>query len=91
MRRPGRLRLRLGSRQTYERTGERVKPMCPLLPNDDEQMDDEQVFGRATSAPPERFNRRKTTQRVLARARRSRSNEMAKRGMHQRRNKRATW
>jgi hypothetical protein len=65
--------------------------MCPELPFDDEVVDGEQLFGRGSSAPPERFNRRKAIQRTKTRARRSRSNEMAKRGMHQRRNKRVAW
>jgi hypothetical protein len=65
--------------------------MCPELSFDDEAMDGEQLFGRGNSTPPERFNRRKAIQRTKARARRSRSNEMAKRGMHQRRNKRPAW
>jgi hypothetical protein len=66
--------------------------MCPELPLDDDVMNDgEQYFGRANSTPPERFNRRKAIQRTKVRARRSRSNEMAKRGIHQRRNKRVAW
>jgi hypothetical protein len=46
---------------------------------------------RSACTPPESFNRRKTSQRTRKRARRSRSNDMAKRGMHQRRNKRSAW
>jgi hypothetical protein len=65
--------------------------MCPQLPFDDDVIDGEQNFGRANTTPPERFNRRKSIQHTKARARRSRSNEMAKRGMHQRRNKRLAW
>jgi hypothetical protein len=65
--------------------------MCPELPFDDEVVGGEELFGRGSSAPPERFNRRKAIQRTKTRARRSRSNEMAKRGMHQRRNKRVAW
>jgi hypothetical protein len=65
--------------------------MCPELPFDEDVMDGEQFFGRSNTTPPERFNRRKTIQRTKARARRSRSNEVAKRGIHQRRNKRLAW
>jgi hypothetical protein len=36
-------------------------------------------------------NRRAKTQQVRKRASRNRSNEVAKRGMHQRRNKRVSW
>jgi hypothetical protein len=46
---------------------------------------------RIRSAPPERFNRRKASQRTRKRARRGRPTDMAKRGMHQRRNKRSAW
>jgi hypothetical protein len=65
--------------------------MSLLLPIDDDLSEEEQAFGRAGAAPPERFHRRKVTQRARMRARRSRTNEMAKRGIHQRRNKRTTW
>jgi hypothetical protein len=40
---------------------------------------------------PERLRRRKLSARPKMRARRSRSNEMAKRGIHQRRSKRSAW
>jgi hypothetical protein len=60
-----------------------------LLPID--EFGDEQSAGRVGNTPPERFHRRKPASRVKMRARRSRSNEMAKRGMHQRRNKRLSW
>lgn len=46
---------------------------------------------RRGSVPPERVNRQKVSARIQKRARRSRSNEVAKRGMHQRRNKRISW
>jgi hypothetical protein len=66
--------------------------MCPNLLNDlTEAIEDKELAGRIGTAPPERFNRRKPSQRTRKRARRSRSNEMAKRGMHQRRNKRSAW
>ena len=65
--------------------------MCPSLPLDEESMDGEQIFGRGSTVPPERFNRRKPVQRTKARARRTRTNDMAKRGMHQRRNKKVAW
>jgi hypothetical protein len=47
--------------------------------------------GRAAPGRPESFNRRKADTRTRKRARRSRANEMAKRGMHRRRNKRTAW
>jgi hypothetical protein len=66
--------------------------MAPNLWNElTETIECEELAGRNASSPPESFNRRKTTQRTRKRARRSRSNEMAKRGMHQRRNKRSGW
>ena len=52
---------------------------------------EEELDGRRGIVPPERFNRRKAASRVRKRARRGRANEVAKRGMHQRRNKRASW
>lgn len=50
--------------------------------------DDEVNGGRPA---PERLNRRPKPQQQPKRARSSRSNDAAKRGMHQRRNKRAAW
>jgi hypothetical protein len=44
-----------------------------------------------TRNAPEHINRRSKAAFVPKRARRNRSNEAAKRGMHQRRNKRAAW
>jgi hypothetical protein len=40
---------------------------------------------------PELSNRRGRSAHVRKRARRNRSNDVAKRGMHQRRNKRSSW
>lgn len=66
--------------------------MCPLMPTEFNELgEEEELAGRRESVPPESFNRRKAVQRTRKRAQRSRSNEMAKRGMHQRRNKRAGW
>jgi hypothetical protein len=66
--------------------------MFPVLPTDcDELGGDDERMGRRSIASLERFNRRKPAQRTRKRARRSRTNEMAKRGMHQRRNKRVAW
>jgi hypothetical protein len=45
---------------------------------------------RRGSGPPERSNR-SAAGRVQKRARRTRSNDVAKRGMHQRRKKRIAW
>ena len=53
--------------------------------------DTNEIDGERTNMPPERFNRRSLKRRVEKRARRSRSNDTAKRGIHQRRNKRAAW
>jgi hypothetical protein len=44
-----------------------------------------------SSGPPERANRNNLSRRVQKRARRTRSNDTAKRGMHRRRNKRIAW
>ncbi len=44
---------------------------------------------RATGSPPKSFRRRQSIQRTNKRARRNRANDVARRGMHQRRNKRA--
>lgn len=52
---------------------------------------EEELAGRRGIAPPDRFNRRKVTTRTRKRARRNRAVEVAKRGMHQRRNKRSGW
>jgi hypothetical protein len=66
--------------------------MCPLLPVDDDPLcEPDEVAERARGAPPRRFHRGGPMQRVRVRARRSRSNEPARRGMHQRRNRRITW
>jgi hypothetical protein len=65
--------------------------MCPFVTADvDEYGDGEELTGRAGAVGPVRANRRKTT-RVRTRARRNRATEVARRGMHQRRNKRAAW
>jgi hypothetical protein len=53
--------------------------------------DDENESGRSEMSHPERFRTRRPSRRPKMRARRSRSNEMAKRGIHQRRNKRSAW
>lgn len=52
---------------------------------------EEDLAGRRGTTPPDRFNRRKVASRVRKRARRGRAGESAKRGMHQRRNKRVNW
>lgn len=66
--------------------------MCPTTPIGSEGLDaDEAESGQGGVAHPERHRRRKVSTRPKMRARRSRSNEMAKRGMHQRRNKRSAW
>jgi hypothetical protein len=66
--------------------------MFPLVPtNPDEPGDDDEAAGRSGTSAPERFHRRKPAQRTRKRARRSRTTEMAKRGIHRRRNKRVAW
>jgi hypothetical protein len=62
-----------------------------VLPSDEEFDGEDQEAARSGAIPPERFHRSKPTRRIKMRARRSRSNDMAKRGMHQRRNKRPSW
>jgi hypothetical protein len=57
----------------------------------DDSNADEDGNGRYGLSRPERLRRRKVSARPKMRARRSRSNEMAKRGIHQRRNKRSAW
>jgi hypothetical protein len=52
---------------------------------------EEELAERRGNLSPERFNRRKVASRLRKRARRGRASEVAKRGMHQRRNKRASW
>jgi hypothetical protein len=54
---------------------------------------EEELAGQRGIAAPERFNRRKVASpsRVRKHARRGRANAVAKRGMHQRRNKRVSW
>jgi hypothetical protein len=52
---------------------------------------DDDEGGRNASTHPERLRQQRPSRRPKMRARRSRSNEMAKRGIHQRRNKRRTW
>jgi hypothetical protein len=64
--------------------------MTPTWRDDWDELDGE-LAERRGSAPPERANRQKLAARTQKRARRSRSNEVAKRGMHQRRNKRISW
>ncbi len=56
-----------------------------------ELINEEVLAPKTGSVPPESFNQRKDAKRTRKRARRSRSNEMAKRGIHQRRNKRSAW
>jgi len=66
--------------------------MAPAWRLDLDELDDEGGLPeRRAGGPPERLNSRSANRRVQKRARRSRSNEIAKRGMHQRRNKRVSW
>jgi len=65
--------------------------MTPSHGNDNEQFDDEQDAGSRRGGPPELGRRQSNTSQVRKTARRNRSNDVAKRGMHQRRNKRMAW
>jgi hypothetical protein len=65
--------------------------MGPYLLTELMELSENEEFAGRGCMPPESFNRRKTSQRTRKRARRSRSNDMAKRGIHQRRNKRSAW
>jgi hypothetical protein len=65
--------------------------MCPTTPLGFEGLDAGEDESERGATRPERYRRRKLSARPKMSARRSRSNEMAKRGMHQRRNKRSAW
>jgi hypothetical protein len=66
--------------------------MSPATPiGFDELNEDDEQFGRREMVHPESYRRRVPSKRPKMRARRSRSNEMAKRGIHQRRSKRTNW
>lgn len=66
--------------------------MSPATPIGFDGLNEEEVEpGRSEMAHPESTRRERPSRRPKMRARRSRSNEMAKRGMHQRRNKRSNW
>jgi hypothetical protein len=64
--------------------------MRPFTTELSEPEGEDELAGRQ-AVPPDLFNRRKPAQRTRKRAKRSRANNMAKRGMHQRRNKRVAW
>jgi len=63
--------------------------MTPTWRDELDDLDGE-LSDRRSSVPPERLNRPAAGGKQQ-RARRSRSNEVAKRGMHQRRKKRIAW
>jgi hypothetical protein len=65
--------------------------MTPTLRFDYDDIEGEEQRGARRNAAPELNNRRAKTQQVRKRASRNRSNDVAKRGMHQRRNKRVSW
>ena len=66
--------------------------MCPHLPTDVDEQDDEGLSEREIGSRPERSNRPSASRRVKMRApRRNRAADMARRGIHQRRNKRTGW
>lgn len=57
----------------------------------DDMDEDGDVSTSRRGTTPERSNRRSQSHASQKRARRNRSNEVAKRGMHQRRNRRVSW
>lgn len=64
--------------------------MSPTWRDDVDEFEGE-FTERRSSVPPERMSRNRAIGRTQKRAKRSRSNDVAKRGMHQRRNKRISW
>lgn len=62
--------------------------MSPTWRDEFDELENEAAERR--SGPPERSNR-PAAGRAQKRARRTRTNDVAKRGMHQRRNKRIAW
>lgn len=65
--------------------------MAPGMRFDAEDFDDSEEAGSRRGASPERANRQRPGEPLRKPARRHRTNEVAKRGMHQRRNKRMSW
>ena len=66
--------------------------MTPSLRFDFDDPDgDEELAGSRRASAPELSNRRVRSQQVRKQARSNRSNDVAKRGMHQRRNRRVAW
>ncbi len=67
--------------------------MRPSLSTDFDEEENEVRFERDLESRPERANRPNASRRVRVRAaaKRNRSNDVAKRGMHQRRRKRFSW
>lgn len=65
--------------------------MTSALPVDFNELDEGDGWAGGRAAPPERLNRTRTNGRTRKRAHSNRSNDVAKRGMHKRRNKRMSW
>jgi hypothetical protein len=66
--------------------------MRPFIPTEFNEDDDAIGSERDLESHPERSNRPNASRRVRMQAtRRNRSNEVARRGMHQRRRKRFSW
>lgn len=66
--------------------------MRPYVTGEFEQESDELYSDRDPESRPERSNRpNAASRRVKMRAKRNRSNDVARRGMHQRRRKRFSW
>lgn len=65
--------------------------MAPGKRYDVEEFDDSDETGARRNVAPDLSNRRTHETVPRTRARRNRTNEVAKRGMHRRRNKRMSW
>ena len=66
--------------------------MRPHLPTDFDEEEENELSERELESRPERSNRPNASRRVRMRAtRRNRSDDVARRGVHQRRNKRFNW
>jgi hypothetical protein len=70
------------------------KRATPMRPPQFKEYDDEnnEMFSERDESRPDRINRPNASRRVKLRAsRRNRANDAARRGIHQRRNKRFSW
>ena len=65
--------------------------MSSAMRFESDEHEDDDLSGARRNGPPERSNRRAQVPQSPKRARRNKSADVAKRGMHQRRNKRVAW